>query len=830
MGLLQTQMQIDNLEDNVNALRNNLRRLIAINEGAAPPAVAGLTAAGVVSGAVQAQQSAVNSQLQIAQARQALVGAESQLLRAQTTYQRSLDQFKETLGLPPQVCIRIEDPMFDEVDLIDRLIRVLQVELNDMGVEIGDTIACLRVQLEGDLGDQSVTLDHLAQLRAQLGTELHPQNLEMLRDALVRDYDVCESWCPGGDRRPEVTLAQTIALLVEGEESAINRVSRDGARLSQRLMQKLLETDRDRDKAIISVLQTTLQEEHGRWPDVLGRWLTLEQVLGRIEEIRSQMAGAASLDPVASRAATREAATRLRDALADPEVFPSDRVLEVVMALEQEILLLRYVRGIQEEIEALECLFIGEADRLDDVRSRLDLLERHLETLLQHRERLLQSVSEGRAGVEGAREKLVEAATALEADLDFPLTETISQMLSGLEDLALGLKEALEAAFPWLVDLVVWRNEVREARIAAADPCAEDADELDTELELLKRLMISLVDAVGTSHAAFRTAQCRLDRIQAAIVQMEQLSLEINMLLASGMTVQAEDVRARFLTMFDAFISPAIPSILSRMSDRVLDLSLVQAGARTELVELPRVNLDPETALEIARANRRDWMNSRAALVDAWRLIEFNADDLESTLDVIFTGDVQNEGDRPFALNPNTGRLRVGLQWDAPLVRLQERNTYRQALIEYQQARREYYLFVDSIAAQLRDELRTLRLNRENFRLRREALRVAREQILLNQEIQTIQQENALSSGPTTARDAVSALSDLLQAQNDFLDVYVNYEVVRRSLDFDLGTMMLRPDGVWIDPGPIGPEEGPPPICLDCGPHALPMPLEDIAV
>jgi hypothetical protein len=70
----------------------------------------------------------------------------------------------------------------------------------------------------------------------------------------------------------------------------------------------------------------------------------------------------------------------------------------------------------------------------------------------------------------------------------------------------------------------------------------------------------------------------------------------------------------------------------------------------------------------------------------------------------------------------------------------------------------------------------------------------------------------------------------LLQAQNDYLDVYVNYEVLRRSLDFDLGTMQLAPNGTWIDPGPIGPEEGPPPVCLQCGPGSLPNGAEELSV
>jgi hypothetical protein len=44
-------------------------------------------------------------------------------------------------------------------------------------------------------------------------------------------------------------------------------------------------------------------------------------------------------------------------------------------------------------------------------------------------------------------------------------------------------------------------------------------------------------------------------------------------------------------------------------------------------------------------------------------------------------------------------------------------------------------------------------------------------------------------------------LSDLLDAQNDFLNVWVNYEVLRMLVDFELGTMRLNEDGLWSDSG-----------------------------
>lgn len=250
----------------------------------------------------------------------------------------------------------------------------------------------------------------------------------------------------------------------------------------------------------------------------------------------------------------------------------------------------------------------------------------------------------------------------------------------------------------------------------------------------------------------------------------------------------------------------ASQDLLTDLADDVLSLQLIQARSRTESVVLPEVRLTPSEAFQIAQANRRDWANARAALVDTWRLIEFNADDLESSLDVVFSGDVQNFGNNPMDLRTSTGRLRVGLRWDAPITRLQERNTYRQSLIEFEQARRNFYQFEDGVWQLVRGQLRQVLTNQINFELGRQSVRIAAQQLELNEDIRALRDSRGLSSGPTAARDTISALSDLLNSQNTLLNIFVNYEVIRRSLDFDLETMQLTTDGMWIDPGAITPE------------------------
>jgi outer membrane protein TolC len=249
--------------------------------------------------------------------------------------------------------------------------------------------------------------------------------------------------------------------------------------------------------------------------------------------------------------------------------------------------------------------------------------------------------------------------------------------------------------------------------------------------------------------------------------------------------------------------------VLTKLSGELLELSLVQARARLDTVGIEPIDLSSEEALVIASLHRRDWQNARANLVDSWRLVGFNANDLMSDLDLTFSGDISNLRDNPFDLRSSTGRLQVGLEFDAPLTRVSERNVYRQAVIEYQQARRNYYQFVDRIYQQLRDTLRTVRLNELNFELRREAVHIAISQVDLTQ-LRLAEppppaaqpgQVGAAQFGNTTARDLVQALSDLLSVQNDFLSVWVNFEVQRMGLDLDLGTMQLDDRGLWVDHG-----------------------------
>ncbi len=260
--------------------------------------------------------------------------------------------------------------------------------------------------------------------------------------------------------------------------------------------------------------------------------------------------------------------------------------------------------------------------------------------------------------------------------------------------------------------------------------------------------------------------------------------------------------------------------------DRLVEeASLVQARARLESVILEPVRLDPHEALNIALANRLDVMNSRAALVDSWRLIAYNADRLQSNMTVSFGADMTTTGANPAKFRSPTGSLRASLQFDPPFTRLLERNNYRQSLIDYSQDRRQFIQFVDGIHQTMRNLSRNLEQLQTNLEIQRRAVAISIRRVDLTRENLSQPKppaapgEKPQQFGDTAASDLLNALSDLRNTQNNFMSVWLNHYANRMVLDRDLGTMQLDEQGRWIDrqqlpPAPSDVEvfELPPPV------------------
>ena len=233
-------------------------------------------------------------------------------------------------------------------------------------------------------------------------------------------------------------------------------------------------------------------------------------------------------------------------------------------------------------------------------------------------------------------------------------------------------------------------------------------------------------------------------------------------------------------------------------------LVLVPAQARLEMIMVKSIDLGAEDAFQVALANRLDFMNGRASLVDQWRLIQINADALQSVLNITASGELRTARNNPVSFRAPTGSARLGLEFDAPFTRLLERNAYRESLIDYQQSRRSLIQSHDSLHLGVRALIRNLEQLRQNLEIQRRAVtialrRVDQTQLDLNPPRQPVQPGFRPPINQTLSIQLLGAQTALRDSQNAFLAAWLNYYAMKIRLYRELGIMVLDPEGRWIE-------------------------------
>ncbi len=231
-----------------------------------------------------------------------------------------------------------------------------------------------------------------------------------------------------------------------------------------------------------------------------------------------------------------------------------------------------------------------------------------------------------------------------------------------------------------------------------------------------------------------------------------------------------------------------------------------QTQARIYLIRLPDVEVVEAEAVAQAKANRLDMQNRLAQVTDSWRKVTIAANQLRGDLNLITRVNLitDPEAGHPFDFSKDLSRYSVGLQFDSPLNRLAERNAYRVSLIAYQRARRNYIDLGDRIEAQIRNDIRTLRLQRFSFEIARQSLIAAARQLENEQLLLTAPNQAAANTGDATLRK-LRALEQLLAAREQLSGSFIRYEQQRVRLLLDLEELQLDGRGFPTNASPIPP-------------------------
>ncbi|MEZ6197246.1 MAG: TolC family protein [Planctomycetota bacterium] len=203
------------------------------------------------------------------------------------------------------------------------------------------------------------------------------------------------------------------------------------------------------------------------------------------------------------------------------------------------------------------------------------------------------------------------------------------------------------------------------------------------------------------------------------------------------------------------------------------------------------VDLDETLVTVKALRNRLDFATAEARVADAGRRVYIARDALRAGLDfqASFGANTNDFARSSFKLDPlGDTDFSLGLLLDLPLDRVNERNAYRSAIINYEGTRRDAEAFEDQVKLEARRGLRNLRQAAETYRIQLESLRVA---VIYEDAAQLLK---AAGSGSTN--DLVDAQNELIQAQNAVLNALIDYRISRLELERDLGILVVGDDGI----------------------------------
>ncbi|MGA7495972.1 MAG: hypothetical protein WBX00_04515 [Isosphaeraceae bacterium] len=220
-----------------------------------------------------------------------------------------------------------------------------------------------------------------------------------------------------------------------------------------------------------------------------------------------------------------------------------------------------------------------------------------------------------------------------------------------------------------------------------------------------------------------------------------------------------------------------------------------------------------QAAVRIALEYRLDLMNTRAQLYDAWRQIRVKANALKGVFNVALTNQIFTPPTttNPFGFFSQAHQFSLAFNAELPLIRVAERNAFRQAIINYEQQRRALMSEEDFIKNQLRSDIRAMQVNYINYDITKKNLVLnirlkdqAFEQIIAPPQAATGQGLAQSANAATQTTNLINFQQSLFTYEVNLITYYQTYELARLTVYRDIG---ILPYDEWEAFSEIFPEE-----------------------
>ncbi|MCH7918487.1 MAG: TolC family protein [Planctomycetes bacterium] len=327
------------------------------------------------------------------------------------------------------------------------------------------------------------------------------------------------------------------------------------------------------------------------------------------------------------------------------------------------------------------------------------------------------------------------------------------------------LMESLLGLMAYQVELADWLNRDQN-EIAATHLRTQD---LQRRLSLLR----SQLGGVLQDH--------RQEKLPGLLEEAEQLRQDIDRTVDSldrliAATAEAFTEKEKLQEVIEK------TDQLLKTTERLLD---------SAKLGLPPVSISVDEAMVTALVRRLDLMNQRGRLADDWRQIKLAADDLKSVLNLSASYSMGTDDNKPFNFSGQDDRTQVGLSFDLPLNRRAQRNSYRRALIEYQEGRRGLMALEDNIKFDIRSGLRSLAETRIQYPISVTRASLAAEQVI------SVRLQLALGVQGIRSTDLLDALQSSREALIAVANARIGYIIDRAEFVFNLEMMQLDRAGLW---------------------------------
>lgn len=340
------------------------------------------------------------------------------------------------------------------------------------------------------------------------------------------------------------------------------------------------------------------------------------------------------------------------------------------------------------------------------------------------------------------------------------------------------------------------------ARAVILEPLTQAERNLVYEVRNYERFRRTFaVDVVGRYYAILRT----LDNITNEEANLESLRLLRRRNEAFATAGRMNDIQvdqayqeelnseASLVNLFEAYSGQMdqFMLLLGLPTGTLAALDRNELSLLKELNGADLLNLDREELVDLSLERRLDLVTTRGRLIDAERRVVVAADALRAGLDLeASVGSTSQEG-QPLSFRSGSTPWSLGLAFDLPMDRLPERNIYRRSLLDRDVALRNEEQLVDTVTAEMRDNLRQTRSTAERYQLQLISVELAERRVRSS--------EMKLEAGRSDTRDVLESRRALLRAQNSATSALIDFALARLRLYRDLELLDVDESGIQLD-------------------------------